>query len=92
MLDVSQIHYCQADDNYTKIFLPNRKILVSKTLKYFEEALSAFPFARVHKSYLVNVSEVVRYRKGKGGSVLLNSGKEIMVAPSRKRELLRFFE
>lgn len=92
VLDVSQIHYCQADDNYTKIFLPNRKILVSKTLKYFEEALSAFPFARVHKSYLVNVSEVVRYRKGKGGSVLLNSGKEIMVAPSRKRELLRFFE
>ena len=92
VLKVNEILYCKADDNYTEIHLENKKILISKTLKYFEEALSEFPFARVHKSYLVNVSEVVHYRRGKGGSVVLSSGKEIAVSPSRKKELLAFFE
>lgn len=92
VLEVADIMYCKADDNYTEIHLENKKILVSKTLKYFEEALSEFPFARVHKSYLVNVSKVVKYRKGKGGSVVLSTGKEIAVAPSRKKGLLAYFE
>ena len=92
VLEVSDIHYCKADDNYTQIYLKDRSILVSKTLKYFEDALSDFGFARVHKSYLVNVGEIVRYRRGKGGSVVLASGVEIMVAPSRKKQLLSYFE
>lgn len=92
VLEIADILYCRADDNYTEIHLEHKKILVSKTLKYFEEALSDFGFARVHKSYLVNVTEVIRYRKGKGGSVVLSTGKEIPVAPSRKKGLLSFFE
>jgi two-component system LytT family response regulator len=92
VLDISHIEYCRADDNYTEIHLKGKKILVSKTLRYFEEALREFPFARVHKSYLVNVGEIVKYRKGKGGSVVLASGAEIQVAPSRKKQLLSFFE
>ena len=91
VLNVADILYCQADDNYTQIYLENKKILVSKTLKYFEEALSDFAFARIHKSYLVNVNEVVKYRKGKGGSVVISSGKELLVSASRKKEFLAYF-
>lgn len=91
VLNVSEILYCKADDNYTEIYLVNKKILVSKTLKYFEEALSTFAFARIHKSYLVNVNEVVKYRKGKGGSVVVSNGKELLVSASRKKELLAYF-
>ncbi|MFX0555433.1 LytR/AlgR family response regulator transcription factor [Maribacter sp. CXY002] len=92
VLNVTDILYCKADDNYTEIFLENKKILVSKTLKYFEEALVEFPFARIHKSYLVNVNEIVKYRKGKGGSVVISNGKELLVSASKKKELLSFFE
>ncbi|PRX57754.1 LytR/AlgR family response regulator transcription factor [Flagellimonas meridianipacifica] len=92
VLDVSEIFFCKADDNYTEIFLENKKILVSKTLKYFEEALMEYPFARIHKSYLVNVGEVVRYRKGKGGSVVLSNGKELSVSASKKSALLAYFQ
>ncbi len=92
VLDIGDILFCKADDNYTEIYLLNKKILVSKTLKYFEEALSEFGFARTHKSYLVNVNEIVKYRKGKGGSVVLSNGKELLVSASRKRQLLSFFE
>ncbi|PTX63812.1 LytTR family two component transcriptional regulator [Kordia periserrulae] len=92
VLNVSDIIYCKADDNYTEIYINNSKIVVSKTLKYFEEALSQYPFARVHKSYLVNVNEVVKYRKGKGGSVVLSNGKEVLVSSTKKANLLSYFK
>jgi two-component system LytT family response regulator len=91
VLQIEDILYCQADDNYTQIFLQNKKKLVSKTLKYFEEALSENGFARVHKSYLVNINAITEYKKGKGGSVVLFNGKEIMVSPARKKALLSYF-
>ena len=91
VLNVSDILYCKADDNYTEIYLVNKKILVSKTLKYFEEALSEFTFARIHKSYLVNVNEVVKYKKGKGGSVVVSNGKELLVSAAKKKDLLAYF-
>lgn len=91
ILNVSDILYCKADDNYTEIYLENKKIVVSKTLKYFEEALSDFAFARIHKSYLVNVNEVIKYRKGKGGSVIVSNGKELLVSASKKKDLLAYF-
>jgi two-component system LytT family response regulator len=92
VLNVEEILYCKADDNYTEIYLEKKKILVSKTLKYFEDALVEFHFARIHKSYLVNVNEVVKYRKGKGGSVLLSNGKELLVSASKKKDLLSYFD
>jgi len=93
ILDTADILYCKADDNYTEIYLNNnKKKLVSKTLKYFEEALTDSGFARIHKSYLVNVNEVIKYKKGKGGSVVLRNGKEVMVSASRKAELLSYFK
>ncbi|NNK86925.1 MAG: response regulator transcription factor [Flavobacteriaceae bacterium] len=93
VLETADILYCKADDNYTEIYLNNnKKKLVSKTLKYFEEALSSSSFARIHKSYLVNVNEVVKYIKGKGGSVVLSNGKEVMVSASRKAQLLSYFK
>lgn len=92
VINTSEILYCKADDNYTEIFLNNnKKKLVSKTLKYFEDTLEGANFARVHKSYLVNVNEIVKYVKGKGGSVVLSNGKEIMVSASKKADLLSYF-
>ncbi|MCK5400099.1 MAG: response regulator transcription factor [Flavobacteriaceae bacterium] len=93
VLETANILYCKADDNYTEIYLNNsKKKLVSKTLKYFEEALVESGFARVHKSFLVNVNEVIKYKKGKGGHVVLSNGKEIIVSASKKADLLSYFK
>lgn len=93
VLNTQDILYCKADDNYTEIYLnTHKKKLVSKTLKYFEVALADSNFARVHKSFLVNVNEITKYKKGKGGCVVLSSGKEILVSASRKAELLAYFK
>lgn len=93
VINTSDILYCKADDNYTEIYLnTNKRKVVSKTLKYFEDALNDSSFARVHKSYLVNVNEIVKYVKGKGGSVVLSNGKQVMVSASKKSELLSYFK
>lgn len=92
VLDVNDIVFCKADDNYTEIHLANSKKLVSKTLKYFEDILQEYAFARIHKSYLVNVNAIVKYKKGKGGSVIVSSGKEILVSASQKSNLLSYFK
>lgn len=92
VIEIKDILYCKADDNYTEIYLEKSKILVSKTLKHFEALLKDSNFVRIHKSYLINVNSVVKYRKGKGGSVVLSTNKEIHVAPSKKAELLSYFK
>lgn len=92
VLEVSDILFCKADDNYTEIYLEQKKLVVSKTLKYVEESLANFAFARIHKSYLVNVNEVKRYKRGKGGSVVLSNGKELSVSASKKTNLLSYFQ
>jgi two-component system LytT family response regulator len=92
VIAISDILFCKADDNYTEIYFKNTKKLVSKTLKHFENLLKESSFARVHKSYLVNVNEVVKYKKGKGGSVILSNGKEVLVSSSKKANLLSYFK
>jgi two-component system LytT family response regulator len=93
VINTADILYCKADDNYTEIYLnSSKRKLVSKTLKYFEDVLNGANFARVHKSYLINVNEIVKYNKGKGGSIELSNGKEIMVSASKKSDLLSYFK
>lgn len=92
VVDVNDILYCKADDNYTEIHFQHTKKLVSKTLKYFENTLTNGAFVRIHKSYLVNVNAIVKYRKGKGGSVVLSNGKEVLVSASKKANLLAYFK
>lgn len=92
VLEIAEILYCEADDNYTKIYLKKGQKLVSKTLKHFEESLHSNGFVRIHKSYLVNVGSIIKYRKGKGGSVVLSSGKELAVSSSKKGTLLDYFK
>lgn len=92
VLDVNDIVFCKADDNYTEIHLENSKMLVSKTLKYFEDVLAKHSFVRIHKSYLVNITAITKYKKGKGGSVIVSNGKEILVSASKKANLLSYFK
>ena len=90
VVKMSDILYCEAQDNFTCFyFLDGKKSLICRNLKFYETALSEFGFCRVHRSHIVNLDYVKRYIKGKGGSVILENGKEIMVSNNKKEELIR---
>lgn len=85
-----EIIRCQADVNYTHIFLRDgRKLTVAKTLKEYEIMLTDHGFFRVHNSHLINLREVKFYNKGKGGFLILKDGSEVEVASRRKEAFLR---
>ena len=50
--------------NGTNIFSVNgSRIIVSKTLKEYDEMLTPFRFFRIHKSHLINLAYLARYYK-----------------------------
>jgi two-component system LytT family response regulator len=88
VVKISDIIRCEADKNYTFfIFTKDKKVLVSKTLKEFEELLQDMDFIRIHQSHLINASHVQRYIKGSGGYVKMSDDSIIEVS-RRKKELL----
>lgn len=58
----NQIQFLEADGNYTRIHTAVRKIMLSQTLKKFEEQLPARLFFRVHRSYMVNIQYIKAYQ------------------------------
>jgi two-component system LytT family response regulator len=93
MIPVNSIIYCTASSNYTLLTLKDKqKLLVSRTLKEIEEMLSDFRFLRVHHTYLVNLLEVKKYKRGEGGTLTMSDGSSVDVSRSRKDELLKMLQ
>lgn len=93
LIAADELVRCEADDNYTHLFLKNKtKIIACRTLKEMEEQLESFSsFIRVHHSYLVNLNEVTKYVRGEGGYLVMNDGSTVNVSRSRKEALMKFF-
>lgn len=83
VIPLEDIVRCEASSNYTSFILKNgKKIIVSKTLKEFDELLSPHNFFRIHKSHLINLSQVKAYNKT--GTVLMADSSEIELARRKK--------
>jgi len=81
---------CESDRNYTFIFLTDgRKILVSRTIKEYEDMLSDYDFFRIHQSHLINLKYLKNYTRGRGGYVELTDGTTLDVSARRKSEFLK---
>lgn len=89
IIKIRDIVYCESQDNYTNFHLiSDRKILVSTTLKEYDEMLSEFGFFRAHKSYLINLIHIDRFEKADGGFIVLNDEIKLPVASRKKEQLL----
>lgn len=62
LLDFDQIHYVQADGDYSRVHTYDRSYLSTAALGELEERLGA-RFARIHRSYLVNLAKVAGIRR-----------------------------
>lgn len=87
-LMVADIIRCQADVNYTHIFTSDgKKYTASKTLKHFEQLLSAHHFFRIHNSHLINLDYVASYHKN--GYAILSDGTKLEVSTRRREAFIR---
>lgn len=84
VVDLNELLFCESDNGYTTFYCSDgKKYLASKTLKEFENQLSAANFIRPHQSYIVNLKFIDKYEKS--GVIYLKNGKKIPVS-SRKKE------
>ncbi|AEV98394.1 DNA-binding response regulator [Niastella koreensis] len=93
LVPADQVVRCEADDNYTHLYLKNKtKITACRTLKEVEEQLHDFTFfIRVHHSHVVNLNEVTKYIRGEGGYLVMSDSSSVNVSRSRKEALLKLF-
>jgi two-component system LytT family response regulator len=84
-----EIVRCESANNYTVFHLTNqREIVVTKTLKEFEEMLASEGFFRVHQSHLINLNAVAQYLKEDGGYALMSDGTKVEVSRRKKEAFL----
>ena len=89
-VDPNDIIVCEANSNYTNIYLvEGRKRVISKTLKDFEEMLLQFDFFRPHNSHLINLGRVKEFIRGDGGYLVMENKMKIPVSKNRKEELMQ---
>lgn len=90
LVDLSDIIRFEADNNYSTAFFTGRpKLVLSRTLKIFEDQLCQRGFYRVHQSHLVNLRHVRHYEGGDVGYALLSDGSKVEVARRRKADFLK---
>lgn len=91
ILPVQEIIYCEADGNYTNVYLKNIKKPVLKTilLKKLIEYLPNDDFIRIHKSVVVNKNFIKKYDFSYNNSyITLIDEKKLVVAIRRKQALI----
>lgn len=87
VVKLKEITYFEADNKVTTVFLnAGNKVVITKTLKYYEELLPETSFLRTHQSYLVNKIYIDRYHP-KEDTIYLIDATEIPVS-SRKKEMV----
>ena len=93
IIQTQEVRYFEAEDDYISIHTQEGKFLKKMTMKQLEESLDPEKFARVHRSFLVNLQEVAGLEPYEKESYLLRlrSGQKIPVSKSgyaRLRQVL----
>ena len=88
LFEISDIIRCESEDNYTKFYIKNSKpILISKTLKEYEDMLTEHGFERIHQSHLINLSYLKSYIKKDGGYVVMADNSNLPISQRKKERL-----
>jgi two-component system LytT family response regulator len=75
IVPILDVIYFEAYDDYVKIHTKDGYFLKKKTMQYFENTLDSKQFVRVHRSFIVQVSEITKIDTAE--EALLKNGKRI---------------
>ncbi|MBA4298533.1 DNA-binding response regulator, LytR/AlgR family [Algoriphagus alkaliphilus] len=84
-LRFEDIIYLEADANYTQVFTTDKKYIIRSSMKDLQDKLDDKRFARVHKSFLVNLEKIESIQ----AESIQIEGKEIPIGRPQYSWLLR---
>lgn len=84
-IDSNNLLYIEGMQNYLKLYLIDKTIVIHQTMTTIEELLPQANFFRIHKSYLVNINHIDSI----SGTRLFINGKELPISRMRKEALLK---
>lgn len=91
VVKIDDIIRCETSGSYTTFFLTNEKrIIVSKTLKQYEEILLPPHFFRVHQSHLINTHYIISYSRE--GVVQMSDQVSIPISRSNKEAFFKLMK
>ena len=86
-IKINSIIHCQGENGYTKLFLTNKKsILSSYSIGYFSKQLVHLGFYLVHKSHLINLEHISKFLNE--GFVVLTDNSRLPVSRNKKLDFL----
>lgn len=84
-LNPKDIIRIESDRSYSWFFITgNRKVLVSRHLKEFQDLLGDRNFFRSHNSHLINLRFVRKFIRKEGGYIEMQDGAQIPISRGRK--------
>lgn len=93
IVNIQDIIRCESSINYTEFyFTGGKKLLVTKTLKEFEDLLCDQGFYRVHQSHLINTKFIKEFVKTDGGYLIMNEGINVPVSTRKRPEVMKMLE
>ncbi len=85
IVDTGQIIRLEADGNYTRFYLSGgERVLITRTLKEYDELLAPQGFLRVHQSHLINLDQIESYVKSDGGYIRMKDQSRVPVSVRKK--------
>jgi two-component system LytT family response regulator len=86
-VNIQDIVNCESDKNYTTFYFINTpKLVISTTLKEYENILKPFNFFRAHQSHLINMLYFDHFIKTDGGNTIVMKNKNTIPLATRKKE------
>ncbi len=93
IVNICDIIRCESNVNYTEFYFQNgKKLLVTKTLKDFEDLLCDQGFYRVHQSHLINTKYIKEFIKTDGGYLLMTDSSNVPVSTRKRPEVMKMLE
>lgn len=92
VIKLEDILYMKADGSYTEVFTTNERHLVSRKLIEMHELVEEDVFLRVHRSYVVNMTNVLEYIRQTNSTLRMSNNAIIPVARRSKEAVKQYFQ
>ena len=86
--NIEDILFLKAEVDYVNVVTTEREVLVLDSLQNWYEKLDDFSFARIHRSYIVNLNQI---EKVSGNQVFIN-GKALPIGRTHNQDFLEVFK